>query len=248
MGMPRVLLVEDDPSVRRFVAMALDEADIELVQRDSVEGAFEYLAAQRVDLVLSDLMLLDGSALRLVEWLAQSAACRVAVFSAGVTPEVQRQLEACRVWRILRKPVSLAQLHACVAEGTQLPAAATTTVTAVGAVPGVSARETYATERYFDGNAALFATYAAGCREQFAHDVLAGDRAWLDDDLAELRRLAHSLKTVLLMLGYDHEASMARLLDGAAAADDEPEAYRLWDLLRNALKKMASPLLTVQAA
>ncbi|MES2187147.1 MAG: response regulator [Pseudomonadota bacterium] len=247
MGMPRVLLVEDDPSVRRFVAMALDDADIELVQRDSVEGAFGYLAAQPVDLVLTDLMLLDGSALRLVEWLAQSAACRVAVFSAGVTPEVQRRLEACRVWRILRKPVSLAQLHACVAEGTQLPAAAPATA-AAESVPGVSARETYAAERYFDGNTALFSTYAAGCREQFARDVLAGDRAWLGDDLAELRRLAHSLKTVLLMLGYDHEASMARMLDEAAAVDDGQEAYRLWDLLRNALKKIASPLSVAQAA
>ena len=88
-------------------------------------------------------------------------------------------------------------------------------------------------------------TYGAS---NFARDVLAGDRAWLGDDLAELRRLAHSLKTVLLMLGYDYEASVARLLDAAAAAGNGPEAYRLWALLRSALRKMASLLSMAQSA
>jgi len=35
----RVLLVDDDASIRRFVALALDEIDIELVEADGVPQA-----------------------------------------------------------------------------------------------------------------------------------------------------------------------------------------------------------------
>ena len=42
MTRPRVLLVEDDPSLRRFVRMALEELPIDLIECDSVPGRTDF--------------------------------------------------------------------------------------------------------------------------------------------------------------------------------------------------------------
>ncbi len=228
MSSKRVLLLEDDASVRRFVTMALDDADIELVHCDSVAAVLSALASGAVfSLAVTDLSLADGSALPLVEWLALSQRCRVAVFSAGVTPDVRLRLEKAGVWRILEKPVGLAQLRACVAEGVN-DRAPDSQASRLSETVGSS----NAAASFFGGNAELYASYERSCRHQFLEDVRLGDEASAQNNVEELRRLAHSLKTVLTLLGYDQHAATARLLDRSAASGRVEEALRWWLILR----------------
>lgn len=121
---PRVLLVEDDASIRRFVTLALDECPVDLLACETVAEAMKMLAQGGVALVITDLMLPGESGLGLAQRLAQDPAlargARLVVFSAGVTPEVQQRLDALGVWRTLRKPASVLDIEACVADALAL--------------------------------------------------------------------------------------------------------------------------------
>lgn len=231
--MSTVLLVEDDALVRRFVAMALDGMAVNLVEQCSIAGALAWLGTGRADLVLTDLSLSDGSGLELLRWLARNTQCRVAVFSAGVTPLVAREIERIGVWRVLHKPVSLAQLQTCVLEGTA-PA------------PDVRASEDVlggngdVVQRFFGGDRALFDNYCAACRTQFARDMKAGDDALRLEDLQALSRLGHSLHTVLQMLGHPAEAHQARALERAAGMGRASETHAQWALLSGALSRLST--------
>ncbi|MFO1193288.1 MAG: response regulator [Rhodoferax sp.] len=115
---PRVLLVEDDAALRRFVAMALEDMPIELVVCAAVAPALEQLANGRFALILTDLMMPGESGFELLERLQREPRlrgdARVAVLSAGLTTVVREQLADLDIWRQLSKPVSVVTLVACV--------------------------------------------------------------------------------------------------------------------------------------
>lgn len=225
---PRVLLVEDDASVRRFVTTALDDIPIEIIQRDTLRGAIECLFSEApVDLVLTDLRLADGSALNLVEWLTVHRNCRVAVFSAGMTADIKARLKKMGVWRILDKPVSLSALYTCVTQGTEpsplmdmsrQPATSPSTVDA-----------------YFAGDKALYGSYVNSCLSNFPADVKACEQALAENDLNSLKRCAQSLKTVLNMIGQEEHALTARMLEQSAANGEWLNSKRFWLLLQPVL-------------
>lgn len=221
MNTTHVLLLEDDPSTRRFVAMALDDAPITLMLCDSVIAASRCLEAGPVDVVLSDLRVADGSALPFLEALARRGGPRVAVFSAGVTPDDRARLVAAGVSHVLDKPVAVGALRDCVLGARPVPASP-------------------ATLPYFGGNAALASAYVASCREQFPRDVLTGDAACAAHDLAALHRIAHSLRTVLQILGHPADAACAVALDQACAAGDHTAVQAHWQRLRAALARIAA--------
>ena len=56
--------------------------------------------------------------------------------------------------------------------------------------------------QYFAGNQALFDAFWASCMAQLPVDLVKGDTACAAADWTSLRRTAHDLKSVLLMLGY----------------------------------------------
>ena len=89
MSTPKVLLVEDDSSIARFVQMALEELPIELVTCANVHDAMQALHAGGVELIITDLMLPGESGIDLVQRLLQEPVqgrrIPVAVFSAGLT-------------------------------------------------------------------------------------------------------------------------------------------------------------------
>ena len=82
------------------------------------------------------------------------------------------------------------------------------------------------------GDSQLFTTYRAACLKQFAADVRAGDAAAQAQDWPALRRLAHSLATVLLTLGRPEDSLTARALEDAAAANAAPACLAGWGQLR----------------
>ncbi len=230
MNAPRVLLVEDDTSIRRFVEMALEDMPITLCQAPSLAQARVELAAGPVVLVISDMMLPDGSGAELLHALGQtSPRPRLVAFSAGVTADRRAALLGMGVDEVLSKPISLQALEDCVRRA--LPADSTPASRAEAVQTAV--------QTYFGGNLALFQAYRAGCQQQFAVDQLEGDQAAAAGDWPALRRLVHSLKTVLLTLGDPEGSALAAQAEQLAATAQAEAAVAAWHHLRQRLSAAA---------
>lgn len=229
----RLLLVEDDASIRRFVRLALRPLAVDVVEAATLASAREALATAAFSIVLTDLMLPDGNGLDLLPD-AQAGApggARVLVMSAGVSPAVRERAFRLGAWQVLDKPVPVGVLRDCVAEALGQPAAAAT----ASNEPAQAIRAS-AVERHFGGNKALYDSFKATCLEQFQADLRAGDAALQAHDTAALHRLAHSLKTVLQLLGADEGSALARALEVAAAETPPIDALRpLWLAVRAAV-------------
>ena len=240
MFLRRVLLTEDDASIRRFVELALEDLPIELVQAASVAQSLQRLReAGPFRLLITDLMLPDGSGMQLLQALAADpalrAGARVAVFSAGLSADRRAELDGLGVDEVIAKPASVGQLIDCVQRALG---------EAPGALEGRAATDDLrraAVERYFAGDQGLYAAFRASCERQFVLDRRAGDAAMALNDLAAVRRLAHSLKTVLLTLGHEAESAWARQLETDAAGGDTEQVRGGWGRLALALDRLASP-------
>jgi CheY-like chemotaxis protein/HPt (histidine-containing phosphotransfer) domain-containing protein len=226
----RVLLVEDDASISRFVAMAVEDLEVDLVPCADVACALAELQAKPARLLITDLMLPGLSGFDLLQRLQADPAlqgdAKVAIFSAGINAAVLAQLEALPVWRVLRKPASVVQLQACVQD-----ALADAEPPAPPQAPAMPDDGDVVTT-YFAGNTALFHAYRAKCRVQLPHDLQAGDAALDLGDLAALQRLSHSLATVLRTLGWSADSVLARQIEAAAGAGDQGAARQAWERLR----------------
>lgn len=220
----RLLLIEDDASIARFVEMALEELPghdagappVACHIVGSLADARQALATGGWRLVISDLMLPDGSAeLLLDEGLALGAGAPAwVVFSAGLQEERRQSLASRGVARTLRKPVPLAELLDTIA------ALLRDAPRAPPAPPPAEAEERDPVQRNFGGDRQLYETFRDGCLQRFADDLAEGDAALGAGDAAALRRIAHSLKAVLELLGYSRLAGQARALEIAAASGD----------------------------
>ena len=93
----------------------------------------------------------------------------------------------------------------------------------------------------FDGDTQLYQAFAAECAVQFAYDVSAGQARCDAGDLLALRRLAHDLKSALIMLGHDELFAVAQTLEGQAAAGDLASARASWRVLCADLSLLRSP-------
>ncbi len=235
MARMRLLLVEDDPLIHRLLSLALEDLPVDVVAAVTLAQARQALADSRFDLMITDLMLPDGSGLALLAELhaapASQPGLRAIVCSAGLSALVRQQALVHGAWCLLDKPVSLAALNACVVQA--LGAA----VAAAGEPPPLQAARAAAADAHFGGQAALYDAFRAASAQQFAADVDAGDAACRTGDATALRRHAHHLKTVLLLLGADAASAQARALEAAATdpAADRALLDSLWQTLRAAV-------------
>ena len=245
----RVLLLEDDAQIRRFVALVLEAVDLELVECACVADAVRAFEQGPVDVAICDLMLVGESGFDLIEQVRQHAAwraTRVVVFSAAIDAADRERMAALGVWGELAKPTPISDLLRCVEDAlAPMPArpaeaGATAAVPAAARLPS-SADERLAVARFFEGDQALFEAYRDSCRAQFPADVVQGDLACASADWPAMRRLAHSLKTVLGSLGGADLASGFAALE-ASARLAEADAVRLqWQGLRSFLQQLAEP-------
>jgi len=90
----------------------------------------------------------------------------------------------------------------------------------------------------FDGDAALYHAFALDCAAQFAVDAAAGEAACQDGDLPALRRLAHNLKSALLMLGHEAMSHLAAEVEEQAAQGDRHGALASWRGLHRHLLRL----------
>lgn len=238
---PCVLLVEDDASITRFVSMALEILPIRLLTCTSVAGAVTLLQQHDVKLVITDLMLPGESGLSLVQRLHADPQLRqntlIAVFSAGLTPAVKEQLQGLSLWRTLSKPIAVQELESCVTDALALQSPqAAASLSIQPQATAHSPAEALAITTHFGGDAKLFTAYRSACLRQFSADVKTGDLAATSEDWPALRRLAHSLATVLLTIGRPEDSLVARALEDAAEQNLRSECQGGWADLRARLQ------------
>jgi DNA-binding NarL/FixJ family response regulator len=233
----RIVLVEDDAAVRRFVSMALSELDIDLVECVSAEQAIGALRERPAQLVITDLTLPGASGVSLIEQMVRNTsttlATKVVVFSGGLHSAMRDRLKELGVWRCLPKPASLSEIEAVVREGLDLvdwpdqPEQAS-----LMHQNGLQPHELAAIENYFDGDRQFYETYRDSCIAQFHVDINEGDVACQAKDAVSLRRTAHSLKSVLQTLGYADHSVCAKALEEAVQQQPWASAEAGWRELR----------------
>lgn len=241
--MPRILLIEDDASIQRFVEFALEDIGAELLVTDTVKQGITYLRQSTFDLILTDLMLPGESGITLLEKLREhpdmAPQTKVVVFSAGLTSSVRTQLRALGVWRMLSKPISVLDLLTCVEEGLSSRTTPEGAMQSDAPIDPPSAspqdQERHAIDTHFNGDTQLFLMYRAACLAQFSIDIETGNLASQAQDLPALRRMGHSLKTVLHTLAEEKGAQLAKALEQSAEHEALDTAQHQWAQLRNAL-------------
>lgn len=244
---PRVVLVDDDATFRRFVALALEDVPVDLVACADAPAARAALREAPAALLITDLMMPGENGFELLASLKADpglrGGARLAVFSAGLNAATRARLADLDVWREIDKPVSLVALEACVNEALALAGAGVGTGARDGARDGASAAparaaagprpllgaadEATVAER-FGGDTGLFLEFRAQALQQFVLDRQALSEALAARDWPALRRQAHSLKGALATLGDEAGSTLARTLEDHAAASDAPGCHAAW--------------------
>ena len=117
-GGARILVVDDEPSIRALVARVLRREEYNVAEAGDGSEALEKLRAAPYDLVVLDLMMPVMSGFDVVRYLERhddaGAPC-VVVMSAAAEPALS-QARSPRVHALIRKPFDLPVLVAAVEE------------------------------------------------------------------------------------------------------------------------------------
>ena len=105
--MPTVLVADDSIAVRKVAERLLTEAGLGVTLAANGEEVLAYLARQRPDVVVSDVIMPDKSGYEVCAFVrgnATLAATPVLLISGIVNDEVTKQAESCRADGVLKKP------------------------------------------------------------------------------------------------------------------------------------------------
>ncbi|HEX9079057.1 MAG TPA: response regulator [Desulfuromonadaceae bacterium] len=80
-SLPRILIVDDEPAIQRFLKTALDTGEFSLHQAENGHGALAAAAALRPDLVLLDLGLPDLDGVEVIERIREWSTVPIIVLS-----------------------------------------------------------------------------------------------------------------------------------------------------------------------
>ncbi len=70
--MPKVLVIEDEPSIRRMLRYSLRDAGFDIIELTTGAEAVQLLASGTPEAVILDLSLADGLAGSVLDWLRRS--------------------------------------------------------------------------------------------------------------------------------------------------------------------------------
>ncbi len=109
----RILVVDDDPHIRRLVSLALTEdTSYEVSDVSSAEAALLHISRQPVDLLLTDLKMPGMSGIELIQRVRQlDPGTAIVVFTISpeeVSPQLQSELQ---IDYVLAKPANAEQLR-----------------------------------------------------------------------------------------------------------------------------------------
>ncbi|MFQ5342710.1 MAG: response regulator [Anaerolineae bacterium] len=113
----RILVVDDDPAMRRLLTVILESQDYQVQLASSVANALEAIAQQRPDVVCCDLMMPEVSGLDFLEQMRENpelAGIPVIVVSATGEEEMIHQARALGAFAHLAKPFSKTALLALI--------------------------------------------------------------------------------------------------------------------------------------
>jgi CheY-like chemotaxis protein len=114
--MPRILVVDDDPNIRRIVTFALtDESPYTVTALSSAEAALLHLARHPVDLIFTDLLMPGMSGVELVRRVRElELTVPVIVFTISPEQLSADEAAALKIDCLLEKPVSPERLRMAV--------------------------------------------------------------------------------------------------------------------------------------
>jgi DNA-binding NtrC family response regulator len=111
-GTPRVLIVDDEPSITRALAIACTRAGLEVLSTTSADEAHRLVQRQHVDVLLVDLRMpeMRGDVFYHLATSIQPHLRRQTLFITGdISPRAQELIAACGT-PFLRKPFELADV------------------------------------------------------------------------------------------------------------------------------------------
>ncbi len=116
----KLLLVDDEPELRRVFRRALTRAGFDVVEAADGQVALELSRQLKFELVVSDVCMPQMGGLQLLERLVLEAPDLPVLFVSGSTNfmDVSTAI-ACGAFDFLQKPVDLAELRACAARGVE---------------------------------------------------------------------------------------------------------------------------------
>ncbi len=105
--MPKVLIADDSMAVRKVAERLLVQAGLEVALASSGEEALAWLAKERADVIVSDVIMPGRSGYDVCTFVRSQAGLAdtpVLLISGIVNDEVAKQVELCRANGVLKKP------------------------------------------------------------------------------------------------------------------------------------------------
>lgn len=231
---PRLLLVEDDPASRAFMAAVIAQYPAEVDTAGSVGAALTAAAARPHALWLFDSRLPDGSGADLLLRLRREGYATPAVaHTASRDPEEHAALTAAGFLTTLIKPFAAAELREAIAQALAPPSGMRIAEAAPGPVPSV-----------WDDEGALAAMngsheHVAALRQMFLSELPAQcdavQQALARGDAAAARDMLHRLKASCGFVGASWLKEAVDRLDAA------PGEARFGALFTDAVQRTLAP-------
>jgi DNA-binding NtrC family response regulator len=110
--MPRILVVDDEPDIRRLVCEILEDEGYQVAMAENAGAARELKKSDAPDLILLDIWMPDTDGITLLkEWVAEEAMlCPVVMMSGHGSVEAAVEATRLGAYDFLEKPLSLAKL------------------------------------------------------------------------------------------------------------------------------------------
>lgn len=109
---PKILVVEDEPNIRRFIRTALESEAYQVFEAASCQQALHLLKQPRLDILLLDLGLPDGDGLTLISTLRSWSKLPILVLSARINDQDKIHALDLGADDYLSKPFSIGELLA----------------------------------------------------------------------------------------------------------------------------------------
>ena len=109
---PRILVVDDEPDIRRLVCEILEDEGYQIAMAENASAARELKKAQQPNLILLDIWMPDTDGITLLkEWVAEDTMlCPVVMMSGHGSVEAAVEATRLGAYDFLEKPLSLAKL------------------------------------------------------------------------------------------------------------------------------------------
>jgi two-component system nitrogen regulation response regulator GlnG len=119
--MSRILVIDDDRSIRHFIAKAFEDSDVEVVPAASAEEGMRLLAESSPDVVLLDILLPESSGLELFERIHEADSKLPVIFVTSLSSsETAIKAMTLGAFDYLIKPLDIARIRDLVRQALEI--------------------------------------------------------------------------------------------------------------------------------